>query len=288
MRGLCSVFALVALSAIAVEATAGKWPLPAAGASRSSGPEVLFTFDDGPHERHTGRILDSLAEHNVLAIFFWTGLRLKPESSGLDRRLALVARAVSEGHLVANHTSTHPHMCRIPGEQAEREIDQNAARLHELSQLPILFFRTPYGDSCKRLRAQLKARQLDHLHWDIDPQEFRNRSGDYSAQYVIRRIRRLKNNERAVILMHDTQPATTKAIPLILEWIDSENRARTRRGQPRISILSGSDLAEEKWKPTLLTWATDSLDDAAAFLKKLSGRLIPGKVKTAQAGSIEL
>lgn len=266
-----AVVVLVALS-LGMPAQAGKWPRPAAGDSASGGPEVLFTFDDGPDARVTASILDTLAEHDVGAIFFWNGRRVRPAR---ERRRALVQRAVREGHLVANHTIHHVHLCSVPAREAAREIDVNARTFAELSGLPILLFRAPYGDSCKRLRRMLAERDLAHLHWDIDPQEFLHHSGEQTARYVIRKLRNLDDHERGVVLMHDTQPATARALPLILRWIERENRRRERRGRPPMRILSGSDLVAERHETPLIDWAAALAGSARGRVQDALADLVP-------------
>src|SRR5690606_41772577 len=59
--------------------------------------------------------------------------------------------------------------------------------------------------------------------------EFLGKSADETATHVIEKLAGLKG--RAVILMHDTMPATTRALPKILDWIDQENRRRMDAGR---------------------------------------------------------
>ncbi|HET6610832.1 MAG TPA: hypothetical protein VFG83_02535, partial [Kofleriaceae bacterium] len=53
--------ALLGLLFAAPDAALAEWDKPAAGPSASGGPEVLFTFDDGPHQRYSAMVLDVLA-----------------------------------------------------------------------------------------------------------------------------------------------------------------------------------------------------------------------------------
>ena len=58
---------------------------------------VALTFDDGPDEQMTPRVLDVLNERNIKATFFLVGEKV-------ERHPELVRRMVAEGHIVANHT----------------------------------------------------------------------------------------------------------------------------------------------------------------------------------------
>lgn len=269
------LFICLCLMLATTQAEAGKWPLPAGGPSKSGDPEVLLTFDDGPHETHTSKILDTLDEHGVQGIFFWTGHRVVNQHKGLEDRQALVGRAVRTGHLVGNHTSTHAKLCVVSAADAERELDENARRYEELTGLPQILMRVPYGARCKRLDDMLAERNIEHMHWDLDPQEFRHHSADTTFAYVTRRLRRLRPGMRAILLMHDTQPATAKALPKILSWIDAENAKRETRGQRPIRIISGSEYVEEKHPVPLLAWTKSSLDTSRGAVIDAARKLLP-------------
>jgi peptidoglycan/xylan/chitin deacetylase (PgdA/CDA1 family) len=214
----------------------------------SGDPEVVFTFDDGPHEVYSAGILDTLATHRVQAIFFWVGERVDErvddEGGSGSRRRALVPRAVREGHIVANHTTTHLHLCSVVEPRAAYEIDNSRVLLASLAHMPIGLFRTPYGSRCPRLERMLGERGLRHFHWDIDPQEWRHGNIKFTIAYVTRRLERLHG--RAVILMHDTKRATAEALPKILVWIDIENAQRRMLGRRPIRVIPASQVVAER------------------------------------------
>ena len=268
-RLLCAIVAIVVLSPCAT-GYAG-WGRPAGGES-SRGPEVVFTFDDGPHEVFTKSVLDTLDEFQIKGIFFWVGRRV---ASGNQRepRLALIKRAVQGGHLVANHTVNHIHLCQTTTETAIKEIEAAGTLFANLSGLPMQLFRAPYGDHCASLVKLIADRKLTHLYWDIDPQEWKHGSPKRAAYYVISRLKRL--TKRAVILMHDTKYATAKALPRILRWLRRENWRRKRKGQQPIRVLSGSDLIEELWNPQALRWFATVGRDYAAQLHRALHTLLP-------------
>jgi len=259
----------------AVKKKKKKWPHPAAGPSQSGGPEIVLTFDDGPDERFTGRILDTLAAHHVQAIFFWVGRRVLHDRP-MDRvRKALVARAVREGHLIGNHTVHHAHLCLTPFSEAAKEIDQNRELLETAARFPIVLFRVPYGARCKNVERLLAERQLTHLHWDVDPQEWAGLSSAGTAARVIGRLRKLDG--RAVLLMHDTHGASARALPIILDWIDKENRHRRARGHRPIRIVSGAELVEEQYGSELWTWGGETARSAQVRFGRALGVLLPGR-----------
>ena len=264
---------LVALTGPAQAEARSHWPTPAAGESQSGDPEVVFTFDDGPHEKWSAQILDALAAHHVRATFFWVGRRVEGDRAGTNKRRALVARAVREGHVIGNHTVHHLHLCHASSD-ITTEIEQNDALYEALAELPIVLFRTPYGDRCPRLLDKLDGRGLTHLHWDIDPREYRGLSGESTARFIISELRRL--NGRAVVLMHDTHQASARAVPIILDWIEAENRRRQESGRRPIRIVSGSDLVGERARSPLWLWGEGAAIGARGWLGHAMTSLVPG------------
>ena len=72
-----------------------------------NGEKVIYlTFDAGYENGNIGRILDTLKKHNAPAAFFVL-------ENLVNRNTELVKRMADEGHLICNHTKTHPDMTKI-------------------------------------------------------------------------------------------------------------------------------------------------------------------------------
>ena len=97
-----------------------------------------LTFDDGPGNATTQKILDHLTRHNLKASFFQLTRNV--------RALPGVARQLREaGMEIASHSYTHQQITKLAPEQRDREIRVAASELGELSARPIKFYRLPYG-----------------------------------------------------------------------------------------------------------------------------------------------
>lgn len=253
-----------------------RWPVPAAGHSRSGDPELIFTFDDGPSEKYTSKILDELKKRHIHAIFFLVGWRVTKKGPHRATRRALVERMIREGHIVGNHTMTHPHLCHLPVKQAAAEIDGSHDALHELVHMPLVYFRTPYGDHCRKLVKLLDERGIDHLHWDIDPQEWKDHDAVRVTATLRRKMRSVaRNDRRAVVIMHDTHKVTAMAFPQAMKWLDRENARRVAAGKPPVRILDGSDLASELMDAKLSGWVRQTGESAAGALVGALAGVVP-------------
>src|ERR1700722_20424658 len=69
----------------------------------SNPQEIALTFDDGPNDPYTPRLLDLLARHQVRATFFLMG-------SFIRQRPAIARDLLQAGHLLGNHTVSHPSL----------------------------------------------------------------------------------------------------------------------------------------------------------------------------------
>ncbi|MSP15240.1 MAG: polysaccharide deacetylase family protein [Myxococcales bacterium] len=262
------------LWAIALHARPPRWPQPAGGASSSGSPEVLFTFDDGPHEDFTPALLDLLAQHSVRGVFFWSGWRVSGVGENTETRRKIALRALAEGHLVGNHTVNHAHLCQGSAANAELEVDENARIMAALARMPVSWMRVPYGSRCPRVEAMLAARGLKHLHWDLDPREYLTHDVGRATAYLVSRIRRLENDERVIVLMHDTYAVSVETLSAVLDWIVEENSERERDALPPIRIIGYEELARDQLAPGVAEVVDAAPRDLVDTVIELTRRLV--------------
>lgn len=256
-RGL--IAATIALAATGGAAAKG-WPTPAAGDSASGGPEVVFTFDDGPNPRTTPLVLDILAKHHIRAVFFLVGDMAENKNPKVP---ALLHRMLREGHVIATHTMKHKDLCRGSEADAVRDLDAGKAIIEQVAGVPTAWFRAPFGTRCDRLERMLSERHLAHFHWDLDPQEWKHGNAARTVKYVTGELGRTYG--RNVLLMHDIKQATVKALPQILDWIAAENARREKSRKKPIRIVQAPALAIEQLPKGLGAWLKDTTAGARAL-----------------------
>lgn len=254
---------------VAGGAAAKGWPTPAAGDSASGGPEVLFTFDDGPNPRTTPLVLDTLARHHIHAVFFLVGEMVENPNPKVS---ALVQRMLREGHVIATHTMKHKDLCRVPEGVGAKDLDDGKAIIEQVAGVPTAWFRAPFGTRCDRLERLLAERHLQHFHWDLDPQEWKHGNAARTVKYVTGELGRAYG--RNVLLMHDVKQATTRALPQILEWIDAENARRAKSRKKPIRIVQAPQLAVEQLPRGLGRWLRDATAGARALPDAIA-RMLP-------------
>ncbi len=156
-------------------------------------PIVALTFDDGPDEVMTPKVLDVLKEWNVRATFFIIG-------SKAEQWPQIVARMVAEGHTVGNHTYTHASA--FPFFSAERmrtELRRTQQVVERITGKRMRLFRPPFGVTDPTIGRIVRSEGLQGIGWSIRSLDtLRNRS----REAVCRKISR-KLHAGAVILLHD-------------------------------------------------------------------------------------
>src|SRR5438552_11055118 len=104
MLALALAATAAAMSAAGYQSMAatGQWYGKTFTGIRRGSKQLALTYDDGPNDPHTLRVLEVLAKHNVKATFFLIGRYL-------EQRPYIVREVVNAGHIVENHTFSQPN-----------------------------------------------------------------------------------------------------------------------------------------------------------------------------------
>ena len=124
------------------------------------GNEVALTFDDGPNDAATLQLLEVLARHVVRATFFNMGnfARERPE---------IVRQVAAAGHLVGNHTMSHPRLSTASAARVRQEIADCNAALEEIMGAAVKFFRPPYGARRPAVLRAARELGLTPVMWNV-------------------------------------------------------------------------------------------------------------------------
>lgn len=154
---------------------------------------IALTFDDGPDERMTPRVLDVLARHGIRATFFLVGERA-------ERYPGIVRRIVAEGHTIGNHTTTHSGL--FPLRRSARmaaELERTRRILRTLTGRCVRLFRPPFGVTNPNMARAVCAGGYETVGWSV-------RSFDTVARIPRRKVlSRMvgRLHPGAVVLLHD-------------------------------------------------------------------------------------
>ena len=141
--------------------------------SHTDSPRRLaLTFDDGPNPAITPKLLDLLDRHQAKATFFVVGKFVR-ECPGL------VKETVARGHVIGNHTETHPNLFFCgPGETRSELLRCTEAISHAIHEEPRLF-RPPFGYRSPWLGEILSRNGMQSVIWTLIPGDWRARPVDW-------------------------------------------------------------------------------------------------------------
>jgi peptidoglycan/xylan/chitin deacetylase (PgdA/CDA1 family)/GT2 family glycosyltransferase len=205
-----------ALDAIGVAPAKHPPQLPGRPVRDVSGPGVVaLTFDDGPDPTWTPRILAVLRREHVPATFFVIGQQA-------ERYPRLLREEVQGGHVIGDHTYSHPDLAKTADWRSRLEIDGAAWAVEGATGRRPLLFRSPYGNgdaapNNHKLGADQLASDLGFhpVGWTDDTDDWKQPGPGNIVKAALGQL-----SERTIVLLHDgggPRGQTVAALPQIIE-----------------------------------------------------------------------
>ncbi|MET7289190.1 polysaccharide deacetylase family protein [Streptomyces sp. NPDC005573] len=173
----------------------------------TSGRHMMLTFDDGPNPDYTPHILDTLAKYRVKAMFFVCG------ECVVENR-ELLARMADEGHVVGNHTWTHPLLTELDRGEIRSEMERTSDAIEDAYGDRPQWFRAPYG-AWNRAAFQLGADMgMEPMAWTVDSRDWTTPGTDTIVDRVEGGA-----DPGVVVLSHDAGGDRTQSVRAIREYL---------------------------------------------------------------------
>ncbi|MYM82649.1 polysaccharide deacetylase family protein [Duganella sp. FT50W] len=170
--------------------------------------EVVLTFDDGPSPENTPLVLKALADQCARATFFMEGRNLR-QSPDLARRV------VSEGHSAGIHSDTHPHLPTLSPEQQLDDLALSRAAYKAVFGVETPAYRFPFLEETPIMLAALKQANITVASIDMAINDW---IPEDTTEILAQRLNQsLDKAGRGIILMHDANGPTAKALPTLLK-----------------------------------------------------------------------
>ncbi|HEX6823761.1 MAG TPA: polysaccharide deacetylase family protein [Candidatus Sulfotelmatobacter sp.] len=172
-------------------APTGQWYGRTFTGNSASKKQIALTYDDGPNDPHTLRLLEVLAKHEVLATFFLIGRYVQ-------QRPDIAREVIRSGHIVGNHTFTHPLLIFKTDAEIRKELQQCRQSLLDAVGGHSNFFRPPFGGRRPGTLRIAREMGLEPIMWNVT-------GYDWNAPPAAVIERKISNRVRGgdVILLHD-------------------------------------------------------------------------------------
>ncbi len=191
----------------------------------SSGEKYAYlTFDDGPTEKITPKVLDVLRRYNIKATFFQVGSYIKKLPD-------MTRRVHEEGHLIASHSYTHNYDKLYDNSEAFTEEVQDSYGLitEVIGEEPFKLFRFPgggfnsgdYGKAKQDYKEVLNEMGFYYVDWNALNGDAEGKTKNAAGLLEYFKDSMPDNGENIVILMHDssTKQATVDALDDIIDYL---------------------------------------------------------------------
>ena len=152
---------------------------------------LALTYDDGPNDPYTWRMMEVLERHGVKATFFLIGqyVQQKPE----------IARAlVAAGHAIGSHTWSHPNLIFAQATELRRQLVQTQQTILDATGVETKIFRPPFGGRRPATLRTVRAFGLQTVMWNVTCYDWKAKSAE---EIVARAVRQIRGGD--VILLHD-------------------------------------------------------------------------------------
>ncbi|MDF3129837.1 polysaccharide deacetylase family protein [Kiritimatiellaeota bacterium B1221] len=128
------------------------------------GKGIVVTIDDGPIPEHCDNFLAACDAIDLKTYCFVAGKSLQ-DHPDLGKKL------LDHGHVLCNHSYTHPRMTKLSPEAQAEELDRCTEEIIKLTGSPSPWFRFPYLDADEALMELVSSRKMTSVGYQMYTQD---------------------------------------------------------------------------------------------------------------------
>lgn len=186
-------------------------------------PMIALTFDDGPHQENTKRILDVLTANYSHATFFLVGTN----AAKYPETVRAIAAAGCE---IGNHSENHKDLTKLSDSELYQQIDGVNRTVKAATGEQTTVIRPPYGAFDDRVLGMLSE---PVVLWDLDTEDWDSRNAQTVVENVMNHVK-----DGDIVLMHDIYESTAEAVEILVPRLKEQG----------FLIVSVSEMAQYKGK----------------------------------------
>lgn len=167
--------------------------------------KIALTFDDGPNEAYTERILNILEREGIKAVFFVNG-------EPAEKHPELIRLIHEKGHSVGNHSYRH-----AKDADTRHGIEKTGEILKNILGIAPAFFRPPWGKVTFKSINYCRANKIRIILWSLDSEDYKIND----ARELVSSMAKRGISSGDIVLFHDDYAHTAEALPEIIADIRS-------------------------------------------------------------------
>lgn len=168
---------------------------------------LAFTFDDGPSDGPTNKLLDNLEKYNARVTFFVLGSRVNSYSSSLKR-------AYEMGNTIGSHTYSHLNLFQLEDYDVMKEINNTNDAIEKVLGFRPKYLRAPYGNTNTHIK------ELSNMYtilWNVDTEDWKYKDAEKIKDNIVNHA-----HDGAIILLHDIYNTSVEGALLAMEELQDE------------------------------------------------------------------
>lgn len=172
--------------------------------------KISLTFDSAWGTEDIDIILKTLKDNEVRATFFVLGewARKNPE---------VIKKMVADGHDVANHSDTHPHVTSLSFEKIKEDMRAANKSIEEISGKKNNLYRAPYGEYNDNVIKAATEEGYYTIQWDVDSLDWKDPGKDKIIDRVVKKVK-----PGSIVLLHNGTKDTANALLEMITKLKAE------------------------------------------------------------------
>nr|WP_239549127.1 delta-lactam-biosynthetic de-N-acetylase [Scopulibacillus daqui] len=170
---------------------------------------IYLTFDNGYEAGYTNKILDTLKAKHVPAAFFITGHYIEDQPE-------IVKRMYKEGHIVGNHSWSHPDLSKISDKKYKKELDKlEKAYVKLTGDTGMTYLRPPRGTFSERSLKLADEMGYTSVFWSFAYKDWirdEQKGADYAYKNIMKRV-----HPGAILLLHTVSKDNAEALGRVID-----------------------------------------------------------------------
>lgn len=149
---------------------------------------VAITFDDGPSNLTTNRLLDELDKRGVKVTFFVVG-------TNAEKNPDIIKRMYLEGHDIGIHTYSHSNLLKLSDEEIYSQKSSVVDIVKSATGFEPTLLRPPYGNIDDRVKSIYP---MKNILWNVDSEDWKSRNADIILEQIMS-----TTDDGDIVLFHD-------------------------------------------------------------------------------------